>query len=92
VVEDEYRSRPSTEDDSDSNEVGFRKSFGGSGDGSLRMEYNNLELRQFKGIHVKVPSVPNFMDTGLTLFANVVPESQEMEITEGMVFHTLEHL
>lgn len=54
VVEDEYRSGPSVEDDSDSCEVGFLRSFGVLADGSLRMEFNDLELRQFKAIHMQI--------------------------------------
>ena len=66
------------------------------------MEYNDVELRQLKVVHVKVPLVPNFMDismvdqaicdTSLTLLADAVVESEEIEIKKGMVFDTLEHL
>ena len=66
------------------------------------MEYNHVELRQLKAIHVKVPSVPNFIDinmvdeaicdTGLTLLADEVPDSEEVEIKKEMVFDMLEHL
>ena len=51
---------------------------------------------------MEVPSVPNFMDistvdeaicdTGLTLLADEVPDSEEVEIKKGMIFDTLEHL
>ena len=51
---------------------------------------------------MEVPSVPNFMDismvdqaicdTGLTLLADEVPDSEEVEIKKGMVFDTSEHL
>ena len=34
-------------------------------DGSLTMEYNDIELRQMKAVHVEVPSVPNFMDISM---------------------------
>jgi hypothetical protein len=66
------------------------------------MEYNDIELRQMKAVHVKVPSVPNFMDismveqaicdTGLLLLADEVPYTEEVEIKKGMIFDTLEHL
>jgi hypothetical protein len=66
------------------------------------MEYNDVELRQLKAIHVEVPSVPNFMnislidqaicDTSLSLLADEVPDSEEVEIKKGMVLDTLEHL
>jgi hypothetical protein len=102
VLEDEYRFEPSSEDESDCCDAGFTKSLGVPVDGSLRMEYNDAELRQLKAIHVEVPSVPNFMDismvdqavcdTGLTLLADDVAESEETEIKKGMVFDTLEHL
>ena len=29
------------------------------------MEYNDVELRQLKVVHVEVPSVPNFMDISM---------------------------
>jgi hypothetical protein len=61
VVEDEYMSEPSSEDESDCCEVGFTESVGVPTDGSLRMEYNDVELRQLKAIGVEVPSVPNFI-------------------------------
>jgi hypothetical protein len=71
-------------------------------DGSLRMEYNDTEVSQLKVVHVEVPSVPNFMDismvdqtvcdTGLTLLADDVVETEETEIKKGMMFDTLEHL
>ena len=51
---------------------------------------------------MEVPSVPNFMDismvdqaicdTSLTLVADEVLDSEEVEIKKGMVFETLEHL
>jgi hypothetical protein len=66
------------------------------------MEYNDAEVSQLKVVHVEVPLVPNFMDismvdqavrdTGLTLLADDVVESEEMEIKKGMVIDTLEHL
>ena len=66
------------------------------------MEYNDVELRQLKAFHVEVPSVPNFMDismvdqaicdTSLSLLADEVPDSEEVEIKKGMVFDRLEHL
>ena len=66
------------------------------------MEYNDIKLRQLKAVHVEVPSVPNFMDismvdqaicdTDLTLLADEVPDSEEVEVKKGMVFDTLEHL
>jgi hypothetical protein len=102
VLEDEYRSGPSTEDEIDPCEVGFMESFGVLADGSLRMEYNDLELKQLKVVHVEVPSIPNFMDisiveqaicdTGLTLLADAILEIEEVEIKKGMLFDTLEHL
>jgi len=101
VLEDEYRSEPSSEDESDCCGDGFTESLGVPVDGSLRMEYNDVELRQLKAIHVEVPSVPNVMDismvdqaiydTDLMLLANAVAKS-EMEIKKGMMFDTLEHL
>jgi hypothetical protein len=102
VLEDEYRSEPSSEDESDVCDKGFMESLGVPVDGSLRMEFNDAELSQLKAVHVEVPSVPNFMDismvdeavcdTGLTLLGNEVAESEEMEIKKGMLFDTLEHL
>ena len=102
MLEDEYKSEPSSEDESDSDDAGFIESLGVPVDGSLRMEYNDIELRQLKVVHVDVPSVPSFMDIsmvdeaicdpGLTLLANLVGESEELEIKKGMVFDTLEHL
>jgi len=66
------------------------------------MEYNHVELRQLKVVHVEVPSVPNFMDismgdeaicdTSLTLLADEVPDSEEVEIKKGTRFDMLEHL
>jgi hypothetical protein len=102
VLEDEYRSEPSSEDESDCCEGGFPDAIGVPADGSLRMEYNDVELRQLKAVHVEVPSVPNFMDIsmvdqeicdiGLSLLADEVPNSEEVEIKKGMVFDMLEHL
>jgi hypothetical protein len=102
VLEDEYRSGPSIEDESDPCEVGFMVSFGVLAGRSLRMEYNDLELKRLKVVHVEVPSIPNFMDisiveqaicdTGLTLLANEILEIEEVEIKKGMLFDTLEHL
>jgi len=102
VLEDEHRSEPSSEDESDCCEVGFMESLGVPVDGSLRMEYNDVELRKLKAVHVDVPSVPNFVnismvdqaicDTGLTSLANAVAESEEVDIKKGMLFDTLEHL
>ena len=65
VLEDEYRFEPSTEDKSDCCEGGFPDTIGVIADGSLRMEYNDVELRQLKAIHVEVPLVPNFMDISM---------------------------
>ena len=45
VLEDEYRSEPSSEDESDCCEGGFADAIGVPADGSLRMEYNDVELR-----------------------------------------------
>jgi hypothetical protein len=102
VLEDEYRSEPSSEDESESCAAGFMESLRVLVDGSFRIEYNDAELRQLKVVHVEVPSVPNFMDismvdqvlcdTGLTLLDDEVAESEETEIKKGMVFDTLEHL
>ena len=102
VLEDEYRSEPSSEDESDCCEGRFLGAIGVLADGSLRMEYNDVELRQLKAVHVEVPSVPNFIDismvdqaicdTGLTLLANAAPKSEEVEIKKGMLFDTLENL
>jgi hypothetical protein len=93
VLEDEYRSEPSSEDESYCCDARFTESLGVLVDGLLRMEYNDVELRQLKAIHVEVPSVPNFMDismvdqaicdTGLTLLADDVVESEEIEIKKG---------
>jgi hypothetical protein len=55
VLEDKYRSEPSSEDESDCCEVGFTESLGVPADGSLRMEYNDVELRQLKAVHVGYP-------------------------------------
>jgi hypothetical protein len=62
VLEDEYRSKPSSEDESDGSQGGFLDAIGVLADGSLRMEYNDVELRQLKTVHVEIPSIPNFMD------------------------------
>jgi hypothetical protein len=66
------------------------------------MEYNDIELRQLKAVHVKIPSIPNFMDIsmvdqaicdiGLTLLADEIADSEEVEIKKEMVFDTLEYL
>jgi hypothetical protein len=82
VLVDEYRSEPSSEDESDCCEVRFTESIGVAVDGSMRMEYNDAEVSQLKAVHVEVPSIPNFMDismvdqavcdTGLTLLADDV--------------------
>ena len=45
VLEDKYRSKPSSEDESDCCERGFADAIGVPTDGSLRMEYNDVELR-----------------------------------------------
>jgi len=102
VLEDEYRSEPSSEEESDCFEAGFTESLRGPCDGSLRMDYNEEELRQLQAVHVEVPSVPNFMDismvdqavcdTGLSLLDESVVESEDVEIKKGKVFDTLEHL
>ena len=95
-------SEPSSEDKSDCCDRGFPDAIGVPTNGSLRMEYNDVELRQLKAVHVEVPSVPNFMDismvdqaicdTGLSLLPDEVPDSEEVEIKKGMIFDTLEHL
>jgi hypothetical protein len=96
VLEDEYRSEPSSEDESDCCEGGFPDAKGVPADGSLRMEYNDVELGQLKAVHVEVPSVSvvdqAICDTGLSLLADEVPDSEEVEIKKGMIFDTLEHL
>jgi hypothetical protein len=102
VVEDEYRIEPSSDNESDRCEEGFPDTIGVLIDGSLRMEYNDVELRQLKAVHVEVPSVPNFLDiskvdkaicdTGLSLLGDELPDSEEVHIKKGMVFDTLEHL
>jgi hypothetical protein len=102
LLEDEYRSEPSSEDESDCCEAGFRESIGVLVDGSIRVEYSPTKLSQLKAVHVEVPSVPNFMhismvdqvvcDSGLMLLADDVAESDKTEIKKGMVFDTLEHL
>jgi hypothetical protein len=66
------------------------------------MEYNAVELSQLKAVNVEVPLVSNFMDismledaicdTSLSLLGDEVSDSEEVEITKGMVFDTLEHL
>ena len=88
VLEDEYRSEPSSEDETDCCEGEFSDAIGVLADGSLTMEYNDIELRNLKAIHVEVPSVPNFMDismvdqaicdTGLSLLPDEVPDSEEV--------------
>ena len=45
VFADEYRSKPSSEDESDCCEGGFPDAIGVPADESLRMEYNDIELR-----------------------------------------------
>jgi hypothetical protein len=102
VLEDEYRSEPSSEDESDCYEGGLLDAIGVPADGSLRMEYNDIELRQLKAVHVEVPSVPNFIDismadqaicdTDLALLVDEVLDIEEVEIKKGMVFDMLEHL
>jgi hypothetical protein len=102
VLENEYRFEPSSDDESDGCQGGFLDVIGVIADGSLRMEYNDIELRQLKAAHVKIPSIPNFMDismvdqaicdTSLTLLANEIADSEEVEIKKGMVFDTMEHL
>ena len=42
VLEDEYRSEPSSEDESDCCEGGFLDAIGVLANGSLRMEYNDV--------------------------------------------------
>jgi hypothetical protein len=61
LLEDEYRSEPSSEDESDCCEAGFRESIGVLVDGSIRVEYSPAKLSQLKVVHVEVPSIPNFM-------------------------------
>jgi hypothetical protein len=66
------------------------------------MEYSEVELRQLKAVHVKVPLVPNFVDmsmvdqgicdTSLSLLGDELADTEEVEIKKGMVFDTLEHL
>ncbi|CAD6248099.1 unnamed protein product [Miscanthus lutarioriparius] len=65
VLEDEYKSEPSSEDESDCCEGGFPDTIEVPVDGSLRMEYNDVELRQLKVVHMEVPLVPNFMDISM---------------------------
>jgi hypothetical protein len=38
----------------------------------VRLEYNNLELKELKDIYMDVPSVPNFMDISLVDQAIVI--------------------
>jgi hypothetical protein len=102
VLEDEYRSEPSSEDESDCYKGGFLDTIGVLADGSLRMEYNDIKLRQLKAVHVEVPSVPNFIDismanhaicdTNLALLVDEVLDIEEVEIKKGMVFDMLGHL
>jgi hypothetical protein len=102
VLEDEYMPEPSSDDESDGRQGGFSDAIGVPADGSLRMEYNDVELRQLKAVHVEVPSVPNFIDismvdqaicdTSLKLLTDEIPDSEEVDIKNGMVFDTLEHL
>jgi hypothetical protein len=102
VVEDEYRTEPISNNESDRCEEGFPDTIGVPTDGSLRMEYNDVELRQLKAVHVEVPSVPNFLDiskvdqaicdTGLSLLSDELSDSEEVYIKKGMIFDTLEHL
>jgi hypothetical protein len=57
------------------------------------MEYNDIELRQLKVVHVEVPSVPNFMnismvdqaicDTGLMLLADMLSTFSPSVISGG---------
>ena len=55
MLEDEYRSKPSSKDESDCCEGGFLDAIGVPANGSLRMEYNDVQLRLLKAIHVEVP-------------------------------------
>ena len=48
VLEDEYRSKPSSEDESDCCEGGLSDAIGVPADELLRMEYNDVELKQLK--------------------------------------------
>ena len=73
VLEDEYRSEPISEDETDCCEGGFADAIGVLVDGSLIMEYNDIELRQLKTVHVEVPSVPNFMDISMVTRQYVTP-------------------
>jgi hypothetical protein len=50
VLEAEYRSEPSSDGQSDCCEVGFADAIGVPVDGSLRMEYNAVELSQLKAV------------------------------------------
>jgi hypothetical protein len=54
VLEDENRSEPSSEDESVCCEGGFPDAIGVLADRSLRMEYNDIELRQLKVVHVEL--------------------------------------
>ena len=55
VLEDEYRSEPISEDETDCCEGGFPDRIGVLANGSFKMEYNDIELRQLKAVHVEVP-------------------------------------
>jgi hypothetical protein len=82
--------------------VRFADAIGVPADGSLRMEYNAVELSQLKVADVEVPLVSDFMDISmveeaicdisLSLLGDEVPDSEEVETKKGMVFDTLEHL
>jgi hypothetical protein len=86
-------SEPSSDDKSDGCQGGLPDAIGVLANGSLRMEYNDVELRQLKAVHIEIPSVPNFMDismveqaicdTGLTLLANEIADSEEVVIKKG---------
>jgi hypothetical protein len=87
VLEGEYRSEPSSGD-----EVGFPDAIKVPCDGSLRMEYSEVELRQLKAVHLEVPLVPNFMDisrvdqgicdTSLSLLGDELADTEEVEIVD----------
>jgi hypothetical protein len=56
VLEDEYRSLPSSDDEEgECHEVGFQESLRVLVDRSLRMECNDAKLRQLRAVHVEVP-------------------------------------
>jgi hypothetical protein len=56
VLEDEYRSLPSSDDEEgECREVGFQESLRVLVDGSLRMECNDVKLRPLRAVHVEVP-------------------------------------